>query len=415
MNTSETHTLSRRHWLAGLVGLACAAGFERGARADAPPTSAQHLIVLWMNGGASHIDTFDPKTGRDAGPFSRIRTRAPGLELCQHLPRLAEQADALAVIRSVTSKEGNHDRARHFAHTGYPPNPTVAHPSFGAWVSKTRGGDGDLPNFVSIGGPSVGGGLLGADHDPFVLRDAGQLPDNVAHGYGVDAPRLSRRRQALRFAEERFAARIAHPALQRHGSAYARAMRMMDSLALSAFDLGQEPAASVAAYGDSDFGRGCLTARRLIEAGVRVVEVTLGGWDTHQDNFTRTQALCGDLDPAMAALIADLRARDRLDDTIVLWMGDFGRTPAINANDGRDHHPQAWSIALAGGGIRGGIVHGATDERGARVVDKPVRLPDLFATVAWQLGIDATQTVYSSTGRPIALTDGGSAIRALIG
>jgi uncharacterized protein (DUF1501 family) len=246
------------------------------------------------------------------------------------------------------------------------------------------------------------------------MRGAG-APEDVAPGVGVDGARFGRRVAALDHMERDFAARTGDASVAARQQVYGRARRMMDADALGAFALDDEPAALVSAYGDSDFGRGCLLARRLVEAGVAVVEVALDGWDTHQNNFDRTAALMRQLDPAMATLLSDLAARDKLDETIVLWMGEFGRTPAINGREGRDHHPGAWSAVLAGGSIRGGVVHGATDERGERVVAGKVALPDLFATVAWQLGLDPSQSSNSPGGRPIALTDGGAAIRALMG
>ncbi|HHH27176.1 MAG TPA: DUF1501 domain-containing protein [Polyangiaceae bacterium] len=413
--------IHRRHLLTGslaTLGLALAGRMSRDAHAqsepDPLPVQATSLIVLWMNGGASHIDTFDPKKGRDAGPFKAIATKTPGLEICEHLPQIAAQSDKLAVVRSVTSKEGNHQRARQLGHTGYVPNPTVAHPSLGAWVSHERGAVGDLPAFVSVGGPSHGAGFLGVAHGPFVHRKADELPADVTYGFGVDAERFTRRREALAFVESRFQKQTSSPSVASRREVYGKAARMMHSAQLKAFDLSDEPQAVRDAYGDSDFGRGCLLARRLVEARVPVVEVTLDGWDTHFDNFGRSEKLMADLDPAMATLVRDLAERDLLDRTLVVWMGDFGRTPRINGREGRDHHPRAQSVVLAGGGIRGGIVHGATDDRGDSVVSDPVTMPNLFATLAWQLGVDPSKTLQAPGGRPIAVTDGGSAIRALL-
>lgn len=418
-----THTKTTRRTLlrgsiAGAFGLALSGmrGASAEQAADQLDAVAKHLIVLWMNGGPSHVDTFDPKTGRDAGPFKSIDTRIPGVKICEHLPQLADQADKLAIVRSVTSKEGNHQRARYLGHTGYAPNPTVQHPSLGAWLSAERGSSASLalPGFISVGGPSVGGGFLGAAHAPFVIRKPGGLPQNVGYGFGVDSGRFDRRKKALDFLEQRFAASTADPSVDARRAVYDRAQRMMRSQQISAFDLDTEPQAVRDAYGDSDFGRGCLLARRLVETGAPVIEVALDGWDTHQNNFDRTQKLMNQLDPAMASLLRELDERDKLDQTLVLWMGEFGRSPRINGREGRDHHPRAWSAVLAGGGIRGGIVHGATDATGDRVADKPVQLPDLFATVAWQLGLDPSKSRISNGGRPISVTDSGAAIRALI-
>jgi uncharacterized protein (DUF1501 family) len=419
-------TTSRRRLLksalAGGLGFALAHQLGlRTTRADDEPifgpdpvAKAKSLIVLWMNGGPSHIDTFDPKRGhRDAGSFSAIRTRAAGMELCEHLPQLADQADKLAIIRSMTSKEGNHERARSLGHTGYTPNPTAGYPGFGSWISAERSSGASLPSFVSLAGPSVGPGFLGVEHAPFVVRQPGAPPDNTGYGFAVDSGRFDRRMKALAQLENDFTGRVADKSVQTRRAVFERAVAMMRSPELSAFDLSQEPAAAVEAYGDSDFGRGCMLARRLVEAGVGVVEVTLGGWDTHQNNFDRTRKLCGVLDPAMSSLLRELHERSMLDSTLVLCMGEFGRSPNINGRDGRDHYPRAWSAVLAGGGVRGGVVHGATDERGAVVTRDPVRIADLYATVATQMGV-APDKVVMAAGRPIAVTDKGKAIASLV-
>jgi uncharacterized protein (DUF1501 family) len=403
------NTTRRQFLLTSAAALVSSPAFSLpAARADA-------LVVLWMNGGPSHIDTFDPKRGKSAGPSRSIATRAAGVEIGEHLPLLAEQAHQLAIVRGMSSKEGSHERARYLAHTGYAPTPTVAHPSLGAWIAAERAGDGELPAFVSLGGPSAGAGILGPAHAPFVVTEPGAAPENTAPGFGVAGSRFDRRLGALSFLEERFARKSGDQAPHARAEVQDRAVRMMKSDALGAFDVASEPDAVRAAYGDTPFGRGCLAARRLLEAGVRVVEVTLDGWDTHQDNFERVKTLCGVLDPAMSQLLADLAARDRLARTLVLCMGEFGRSPGINGNEGRDHHPRAFSAVLAGGGIRGGVVHGATDDQGDAVVSGATSIADLFATVARQLGVDPEKTVTSPAGRPISVSDHGTPIAPLLG
>jgi uncharacterized protein (DUF1501 family) len=386
------------------------------ALADAPPARAGACILLWLNGGPSHIDTFDPKPGRSTGgPFKALKTSAPGMTLSEHLPRLAEHGRELALVRSMTSKEGNHNRAQYYVHTGYAPNPTVVHPSFGGWTGARLGRPGDdLPAFVSIGGPSFGAGFLGVENGPFVVQKAGALPADVGLAPGVDGARFARRLEAVGAMEDGFAAATGDAKVEGHRQVYAKAVRLMETPKLEAFDVSGEPAATRAAYGDTDFGRGCLVARRLVERGVRFVEVVLDGWDTHQNNFDRTRSLMATLDPAFAALLTDLAARGRLPTTLVACMGEFGRTPRINANDGRDHWPGAWSAALAGGGIRGGVVRGSTDEDGANVATSPTRVPDLLATMATQLGLDPAFRATTPAGRPIALTDDGDVLRDLV-
>jgi uncharacterized protein (DUF1501 family) len=390
----------------------------RGAGATSPVRPhASACILLWLNGGPSHIDTFDPKPGRaTGGPFKAIRARAAGMTLSEHLPRLAERGDKLAIVRSMSSKEGNHARAQYTVHTGYAPTPTVVHPSIGGWVSAKLGdAASELPAFVSIAGPSFGAGFLGVQNGPFVLQRAGAPPADVRLQGGVDDERFARRWSLLGEMDERFASATGDAKVEGRRQVYAKAMRLMQAPKLDAFDLAGETDATKKAYGDTDFGRGCLVARRLVERGVKFVEVVLDGWDTHQNDFERTKALMATLDPAFAALLDDLGARSMLGTTLVACMGEFGRTPRINANDGRDHWPGAWSAVLTGGGVRGGVVVGATDEDGAKVAGTPTGVPDLLATMTQQMGLDPGYTEMSPAGRPIAVTDGGTPIRALVG
>jgi uncharacterized protein (DUF1501 family) len=396
---------------AGLVSRYLA---PRSAVAAAAPR-ARACIVLWLNGGPSHVDTFDPKPGPVRGPFKAIKTRAPGMTLCEHLPRLADHGDELAIVRSMSSKEGNHARAQYYLHTGYAPNPTVVHPSLGSWACARLGAPrAELPAFVSIGGPSFGAGFLGVQDGPFVLQKAGAAPADVERAPGVDAARFARRLAALDAMDEQFARATGDAKVEGRREVYAKAVRLMQTPRLAAFDLSAEPEATRRAYGDTDFGRGCLTARRLVEAGVTFVEVVLDGWDTHRDNFDRTKALMATLDPAFAALLGDLAGRHLLGSTLVACMGEFGRTPRLNGNDGRDHWPQAWSAVLAGGAIRGGVVRGATDDDGAKVVSAPTTVPDLLATMATLMGLDPGYTTMTPAGRPISLTDDGALIRELM-
>jgi uncharacterized protein (DUF1501 family) len=412
--------LKRRHFLHGLSGVAglLAASTllgRRHARAAAPP-KARACILLWLNGGPSHIDTFDPKPGSAAaGRFKAIPTRVPGLSLSEHLPRVAAVAQHLAIVRGMTSREGNHDRAQSLVHTGYAPNPTVAYPSLGSWVAHEVGDpSAELPLFVSIDGPSRSAGFLGVQYNPFIVQNLAEPLRNSGYAPGVDRARFATRTGALAALEDDFAARTGDARIAGRRAVYARAIRMMDAPGLAAFDLSGEPAASFAAYGDSDFGRGCLMARRLVGAGVRFVEVVLDGWDTHKDNFGRTEKLMGTLDPALAALVSDLAARDLLSSTLILCMGEFGRTPAINGDDGRDHHPAAWSALLAGGGVRGGVVVGATSDDGGKVVARPTTVPELMATALTLLGVDPQKELATPLGRPIRITDNGKVIAELV-
>jgi uncharacterized protein (DUF1501 family) len=424
MGSSSEQGLDRRRFLvagaASFFGLLVSQAFRtREALADVTPgpaPAATACIVLWLNGGPSHLDTFDPKPGTaNGGPFKAIKTRVPTIQLSQHLPLLAETADKIAIIRGMTSREGSHQRGRFLLHTGYAPNPTVVHPAFGAWVSSKLGDpSSDIPAFVSIGGPSAAGGILGVQNGPFVVMQAGGLPQNASHAPGVGDARFARRQAGLDMLEQRFVGETGDIKVDGRRQVYAKAERLMASPRIQAFDLSSEPGAARAAYGDSDFGRGCLTARRLVESGVKFVEVQLDGWDTHKDNFGRTTALMAQLDPAISALLKDLEHRKMLSKTLIVCLGEFGRTPKINGNDGRDHFPDAWSALLAGGGVRGGYVHGQTNADGSKVVSGSVTVPNLFATAATQLGLNPNATVMSPIGRPIGLTDDGVVVKELV-
>ncbi|MCW8141736.1 MAG: DUF1501 domain-containing protein [Planctomycetota bacterium] len=397
-------------WLAG--GGSARAFADEAARAAAPAGfgQAKRCIVLWLNGGPSHLDTFDPKPGHaNAGPVKAIDTRAPGVQLSEYLPQLAERMDRVSLVRSMASREGNHERARYFLHTGYVPSGTVAHPDLGALVcQRTADADFDMPSYIAINGATPGPGILGVAQAPFFVPDPLKPIENLAHAQGIDAGRFDRRERLRRALGRAFEETRGGPETRGHEAVYGKAQTLMRSPRLAAFDLSQEPAALREAYGRGKFGQGVLMARRLIEAGVKVVEVQLSGWDTHQDNFTRVKNLCGQLDPAFATLIKDLADRDLLDSTLVVCMGEFGRTPRINANEGRDHFARAWSLALAGGGVRGGRVVGQTTPDGAQVAERPVTVPELMSTILHTVGVGPDELNYSREGRPIYVVDGGA-------
>ncbi len=380
------------------------------APATAATPRAKSVILLWMNGGPSHLDTWDPKPGTaTGGPFKAIRTGLTGLSVSEHMPKIAAVANKLTVLR-MTSKEGNHQRAQYLMHTGYAPNPTLVHPALGGWMSKKLGApSGGLPAFVSLGGPAYGatGGFLGVQHGPFLVPTVGGIPDNAAPT--VDAARFERRRALLEAQDAAFSSEVAGGVVDDRRAVVDASVRLMRSPDLGAFDVSTETAAIRAAYGETAFGKGCLVARRLVERGVRFVEVVLDGWDTHKDNFTKVKSQLGIMDPAVAALLKDLGDRHLLSSTLVLWMGDFGRTPKINANDGRDHWPGAWTAVMAGGGAKPGVL-GATDAEGAKCVGKAYTVPDLAATVAKLAGLDPNEEVMTPVGRPMAVTDSGTPI-----
>lgn len=378
---------------------------------------AKHCIVLFMNGGASQIDTFDPKPDtKNGGPFAAIPTSVEGIQVSEHLPQVAEQAHHLSIIRSMVSREGNHERARYLLHTGYAPGGAVRHPTLGSLTSYYLDDSlSDLPSCVNINAPTYSGGFLGATHDPFVVNDSMRPVEDLSYPAQMDTHRFRERLKMLRAIEKDFIAKRTGRSTEAHEAIYEKADQLINSPKIDAFQLNEEPLAVREAYGMNKFGQGCLMARRLVEAGVKFVEVSLDGWDTHQNNFERTKELLNLVDPAFAMLLKDLSERHLLDETIVLWLGEFGRTPRINNNDGRDHHTNGWATVVAGGGTRGGQVIGGTDEDGSEVVSGAVGVPDLFASLCFALGIDPDEENYSRSGRPIRVANDGSVIEELFG
>jgi hypothetical protein len=301
-------------------------------------------------------------------------------------------------------------------HTGYVPLAAVRYPSFGSIASAEIGPrDFDLPHFVHVGGRfgAIGSGFLGMAHAPFIVQNANQMPANSQLVAGVNNDRFGRRLELMRDLEEDFSGSGGRIQVNEHRAVVNSAANMVRSPRLRAFDLSQERAADRDRYGRTAVGQGCLLARRLVETGVTFVEVDFPGWDTHQDNFTRTRTLANQVDPAFASLVEDLRQRGRLDRTLVVVMGEFGRTPRINANTGRDHYPRAFSLAIAGGGVRGGRVIGATSASGQDITQRPVGVADLFCTFCRALGIDPRRENITSIGRPIRLVDGGQPVNEL--
>ncbi len=370
---------------------------------------AQSLIVLWMAGGPSQLETFDPHPGKCiSGDTRAVATAVRGVQLAAGLPRLAEQMDSVALVRSLVSKEGDHERGTYLVKTGYRPDPTAVHPAIGAICCHELPAAGtDIPRHISIL-PSqwpARGGYLGDEFDAFQVGDPAEKIADVAAR--VSLPRYQQRLTDLNVLEEGFARgrRVAvEGTLHRHQVQEAR--RMMTSEQLQAFDVHREPAELIAAYGDTPFGRGCLAARRLVEVGVRCVEVTLSGWDSHANNHEIQARQTGILDPAFATLITDLKQRGLWEQTLVLCGGEFGRTPTVNRLGGRDHWPSGFSMALAGGAIRGGTVVGATDPEGGRNVEEPRQIGDVHATLLTALGIDPAKELITPAGRPLKLADG---------
>jgi hypothetical protein len=413
--------IRRREFLRGITAASIAAGTLSWR--DLVTLQAAELsqrgracILLWMQGGPSHFETFSPKPGHENGGETKaISTSVPGIEISENFPEVAKVIGHAAVIRSMTSKEGSHPRATYLMHTGYLPTASVKYPAFGSNVAQQIAtAQLELPAFVRIGQNSrdgAGGGILGVEYDPFLMPEPGKLPTNTQPA--TDFARYDRRLGLLGRLDAGYASAGGKQEVAEHEKLYQKAARMIKSTQMKAFDLDAEPAAVREAYGESKFGLGCLLARRLVETGVPCVEVVLNGWDTHFDNFPRVKEMAAQVDKPFAYLMTDLHQRGLLDKTLVVWMGEFGRTPRINPRAGRDHYPRAFNVVLSGGGIRGGQVIGRTDAGGAEVEDRPVTVSDLLQTFCRSLEIDPSIENIAPNGRPIKIVDGGQPVSEL--
>jgi uncharacterized protein (DUF1501 family) len=413
MNDPIRRAVNRRDflWLAGLgVGWLTPVSYLLAQQAERTRRPAQSIILLWLDGGPSQLETFDPHPDtRIAAGTKAIATSQKGVQLAAGFEQLAGELGSVALVRSMVSKEGDHERGTYLMKTGYRPDPTVEHPSIGAiCCHELPVGSTDIPRHISIltGRWTSRGGFLGGEFDAFQVGDPkGELPDVSA---GVSREREQARFRDLDILERSFARGRKRRALATlHRETLSRARTMMSSEQLKAFDVSGEPASLLAEYGDTPFGRGCLAARRLIEVGVRCVEVTLSGWDSHVNNHEIHRTRVKELDPAFAALLRDLKRRELLERTIVLCCGEFGRTPIVNLAGGRDHWTSGFSLALAGGGIRGGHVIGHTDPIGVKAPVMPTTIEDIHATVLTCLGLSpAKENTAPATGRPIKLSQG---------
>lgn len=387
-----------------LPGLDLRAADQRGSERP------KSLVVLWLAGGPSQLETWDPHPGgKIGGPTRAIDTTIPGAQIAADYPRLAEQLHRLSIIRSLVSKEGDHERGAYFVKTGYRPDPTTMHPALGAIVTQEIPAPTvEIPTYVAMGSepfPSRGG-YLGNHLDPYRLYEPGRDGDNLRAN--VDEARQRRRLAGLDVVSQSFQrGRTKRVADTLHQHTIEAALRMMDSPQLRAFSLDDEPQAVKSAYGDSRFGRGCLVARRLLEQGVRAIEVAQDGFDTHADNFTGHTLRAGYLDPAISTLLTELAVRDLLQSTVILVIGEFGRTPTINPASGRDHWPSGFSCLVGGGGLTGGQVIGATDPTGAtKSPTDPIEVPDLYATILQTLGVDFARELITPIGRPLKVCQG---------
>jgi hypothetical protein len=409
-----------------LFALRAASAAQKGEGASAA-TPAEAVILIWQGGGPSHIDTWDPKPDAPAeirGSFDPIDTNVSGIQISEHLPLTAKQMDKIALIRSITTNEGAHERGTHYMLTGFTPLPGFQVPGFGAVVSKFRGSRSALPPYIAVPSPlSYGGeaGFLGAALNPFSpsgdpasssfsVRDL-DLPGGIT---GERAESRRSLREAIDGSFKRY--EKGSDAIRATGEFYNRAYTLLSSQdARAAFDLKKESDATRDAYGRNRFGQSALLARRLVEGGVRFVTLSVGGWDTHYNGFRALgDNILPNYDRTVSTLIRDLHDRGLLKNTMVLSMGEFGRTPVVNKDGGRDHYARVFSMMMAGGGIKGGQVIGASDARGMEVATRPVRPEDVAATIYRQLGIDYTQSIESPEGVRVTLSRGGRHIQEML-
>ena len=392
------------------------AAFEGSSKLKQVAT-AKNVIYLYMSGGQSHMDTWDPKEGVEtAGPTKPIKTSADGVRISEYLPLTAKQMHHAAVINSVSSTQGAHEQGNYIMHTSYAMRGTIRHPAMGAWLNVFQGGgNSTLPNYVFVGNDSrhPGAGFFPAVHSPLYVNNPDNGLKNIKRQPGLSEEKFQARMKLADELDADFRSTFQHRNVKAYSDMYDHAMTMMKSEDLKAFDLSSEPAEIRAAYGKEPFGQGCLLARRLVERGVRFVEVSLGGWDTHQANFVRVPELCDTLDKALATLLQDLSSRGLLEETMVVVTSEFGRTPTINQNVGRDHYPKAFSCVMAGGGIKGGQTYGKTDPEGREVVENKVEVPDVNATIAYALGLPLDQIVFSPSKRPFTIADKGQPLTSL--
>ena len=401
-------------FLQGLPGSAQAAlGPNLGIPNRSNP--AKSVIYLYMSGGMTHMDTFDPKPGHEnQGPVRAINTSADGVQISEYLPRLAGHMDKAALVRSMTSTAGAHAQGNYYMHTSYEMRSTIRHPGIGAWLLKYRGRlNVNLPGSVCIAGGSrvIGGaGFFESAFEPLAIGDPESGLRNSQMAPGLTADQFESRLALASELDQTFRQRYDLKRVRAYSSMYDDAVRIMNSSDLEVFKLAQETEDTRASYGDSAFGQGCLLARRLVERDVRAVEVTLGGWDTHNNNFLSAPEKAEILDQGISALLTDLERRGMLEQTLVVLATEFGRTPKINQNEGRDHYPKAFSCLMAGGGVKGGYVHGKTSAGGEVVEENPVKIPDFNATVAYALGLPLDQVLYSPSKRPFTVASKGKPI-----
>lgn len=423
MNIQNTlDPLSRRafceRWAKAALGVSVLSGAGRlgwaAETADIPASGpgfgkAKNIIFLQMIGGMSHIDTLDPKVGETQGPKVPIATKAD-FQLGGTMTQLAQQADKVSIIRSMTSKTGVHASGQYLIRSGYEQRGTIQHPNMGAWAQHFHGSSHPtLPSSVCVNRqPQNGNGFFPASYSPLPILDPASGLQYAKSDTSEET--MAKRIALLEELDSGFRDRFQTASVKSYTQFYEKTVNIMSSTDLAAFQLSEEPAEVRERYGDNKLGQGMLLARRLVEKGIRYVEVAGGGWDMHNNIEEDLEERGTELDVALAALLDDLQQRGLLETTLVVLCSEFGRSPKLNANGGRDHHPRVFSTLLAGGGIKGGYVHGSSDAQGNAVSEAEVTVPDFLATVGWSLGLPLTEEAMSPSGRPFTVSNKGKPV-----
>lgn len=389
-----------------------------GGHAAEPLPSGTNIITLFMRGAMSHLDTFDPKPGREEqGETGVIQTKTPGIVFGESMKRLAGMSEKLAILRAVTTQTGAHEQGTYLMRTGYPQINSIRHPAFGSWALHASGRrPGDLPGYVLVGNGNdhPGSGFLDPALAPVPVADPKAGLENTTRPAYLTEDNFERRLTLADKVDRDFKANYGGNQIEAYDRMYAEAIRLLGSVDLEAFDLSKEPEKTRDRYGSAPIGKGCLLARRLIESGVRIVEVEFDGWDMHRELFEQLPSKAAALDKAMAVMIDDLADRGLLDTTLVVLATEFGRTPKINDNAGRDHHPAVFSCVLAGAGVKGGVVHGASDERGHAPDSGAISVADFNSTVAAAAGLPWEKEFRAPNGRPFKIGGGGTPVREVL-
>lgn len=408
--------MNRRHFLAHSTAIASSFPFINNILANTKEIKAKNksVILLWMSGGPSTIDIWDLKPGQATGGLFRpISTSADGIQICEHLPLLSQQMHNLSIVRNMSTREADHTRGRYYMHTGYVPNPNIEHPSYGSVISHeflNQTDDLDIPAFVSIGGASIGPGFLGMKYAPFVVNTNGTVRDL---DMGVDSTIVENRLKMLAAIENKFILEKRGQYANDHRDVVSKTVKLMSSPQMDVFKVSKETEQTQEKYGKTGFGRSCLMARRLVEMGVPFIEIDFGGWDNHADIFTTLPDKLTEMDKGMSSLVQELDEMGLLESTSIIWMGEFGRTPNINGNAGRDHWAKSWSVVVGGGKFKRGITVGATTDDGKDIIDEAYTSQDLMASVLKSVDISLETNFTAKNGRPMKIANAGKVITEL--